>query len=103
MAEPSRRNGFEFLFTGVILQVILIDFGQEFEGGFLRTGGLGFGSDLLPQSSSQRIAAPPRPLAQSLLLALVLLMATEVTIAFWLARHRRSKTTAVVMEPGIQV
>jgi hypothetical protein len=67
------------------------------------TGGLVFGDDPLSQpSSSQQMAAPPKVFAQWLLLALVLLMALEVTIAFWLARHRRLQAPAVVMERGIQ-
>jgi hypothetical protein len=68
------------------------------------TAGLGFGTDPLSQAdSNQHIAAPPKAFAQWLLMALVLLMASEATIAFWLARQRRSKVPAVVMEPGIQV
>ncbi len=68
-----------------------------------KTGGLAFGADPLSEpNSSQQIAAPPKAFAQWLLVALVLLMAIEITVAFWLARHRRSQTPAVVMEPGIQ-
>jgi hypothetical protein len=67
------------------------------------TGGLTLAGDPLSQPGNRRIAAPPKALAEWLLLALVLLMAFEVTFAYWLARQRRNTAPAVTMEPGIQV
>ena len=41
-------------------------------------------------------------LAMWLLLALIILLALEVAVAFWLAHLRRAATPAVIMEPGIR-
>ncbi len=65
-------------------------------------GGLEFGGDPLFQPSVQNIAAPPKALAMWLLMALVILMAVEIAVAFWLAHRRRAVTPAVMMEPAIR-
>lgn len=65
-------------------------------------GGLEFGGDPLFQPRVQKVAAPPKALAMWLLMALIVLMAVEIAVAFWLAHWRRSATPAVVMEPGIR-
>jgi len=94
----------KFLVNRDPLESDLTPLSEEQIKSLTETGGLTFGSDPLSQPDGDRqIAAPPKALAQSLLMVLVLLMAIEATVAFWLARQRRSKTPAVVMEPGIQV
>jgi len=66
------------------------------------TGGLRFGSDPLTQPvASVKIVAPPKAFAHWLLAALVLLLAVEVTAAFWFARKRRMKAPAVEMGANI--
>jgi hypothetical protein len=65
-------------------------------------GGMEFGGDPLFQPRVQKIAAPPKALAMWLLLALIVLMAVEIALAFWLAHRRRAATPAIVMEPGIR-
>ena len=65
-------------------------------------GGLEFGGDPLFQPRVQKIAAPPKALAVWLLMALIVLMAAEIALAFWLAHRRRAATPAIVMEPGIR-
>ena len=41
-------------------------------------------------TAAQKIAAPPKALAMWLLMALIVLMAVEIAVAFWLARRRRA-------------
>jgi hypothetical protein len=65
-------------------------------------GGMEFGGDPLFQPRVQKVAAPPKALAMWLLMALIILMAVEIAVAFWLAHRRRADTPAVVMEPGIR-
>jgi hypothetical protein len=65
-------------------------------------GGLDFGAAPLYQPQGQRVAAPPKALAMWLLVALVLLMALELTVAFWLVHHRRAAQPALVMEPRLR-
>ena len=65
-------------------------------------GGLEFGGDPLFQPATQKIAAPPKALAMWLLTALIVLMAMEIAVAFWLAHRRRATLPGVVMEPGIR-
>jgi hypothetical protein len=65
-------------------------------------GGLEFGGDPLFQPTTQKVAAPPKALAMWLLMALILLMAVEIAVAFWLAHRRRAATPAIIMEPGIR-
>lgn len=105
LAIPDAKQGahFEkFLVSRDPQESDLTPLSEEQIKSLTETGGLGFGGDPLSQPSrNQQIAAPPKAFAQWLLVALVLLMAIEVTVAFWLARQRRSKAPAVVMEASI--
>jgi hypothetical protein len=65
-----------------------------------KAGGLSFGPNPLSQPSGQRVAAPPKPVAHWLLLALAGLMAVEAAVAFWITSRRRNPAPAVVFEPG---
>jgi hypothetical protein len=71
-------------------------------GALSGAGGLEFGGDPLFQPRVQKIAAPPKALAMWLLMALIVFMALEIAVAFWLARQRRAVSPAVVMEPVIR-
>jgi hypothetical protein len=65
-----------------------------------KSAGLNFGAQPLAIPSDHRVAGPPQPVAQWVLLALAGLLAVEAFAAFWLARGRRSRAPAVPMQPA---
>jgi len=68
-----------------------------------QAGGFAFGGDPFQVPIGQKVVAQPRALAGWLLLALILIMVTELVFAFWLARQRHVSVPSVVMEPAIRV
>lgn len=65
-------------------------------------GGLAFGGDPLFQPRTEKVRPPPKALAAWLMIALLVFMAAELGIAFWLAHRRRTAAPAVVLEPSVR-
>lgn len=64
--------------------------------------GMAFGGDPLFQPRTQKVRPPPKALATWLLVALLIFLAAELGMAFWMAHRRRAAAPAVVLEPSVR-
>ncbi len=62
--------------------------------------GISFGAGALAVPQDHKVAGPPQPVSQWLLLAVALLLAVEAFVAFWFSRRRAARTGAVTLEPA---
>jgi hypothetical protein len=67
------------------------------------TGGVAFGPEPFSQIRTERVAAPPTPLAAWLLYGLLAFMIGEAAYAFWLDRQRRAAGPGVPITPAFHL